>query len=85
MIGAYLSTEHAIVAIDGKRLETSFESLADSGTACHTVVPINAEVASISAMLNRLQQQGLSVQAFHDAAAFASKGPPDANKLQPLA
>lgn len=72
MIGAYLSTEHTIVAIDGKRVETSFESLADSGTACHTVVPINAEVASVSAMLNRLQQQGLSVQAFHDAAAFAS-------------
>jgi hypothetical protein len=52
MIGAYLGTDRAAIAIDGEASEASLESFAGMGAACHVVVPISFDAA-------RLRRAGL--------------------------
>lgn len=72
MIGAYLGSERVVTAADGTVSRSSLESFADSGTGCHVVIPVGVEVATLADTLTRLQQTGLEVQFFHDAAALAA-------------
>ena len=72
MIGAYLGTDNAVVAIDGNKCDGSLDSFAGSGSNYHAVVPISADVSAVAEILKKSLQLELSVQAFHDAAAFAA-------------
>ena len=72
MIGAYLGTDRAAIAIDGEASEASLESFAGMGAACHVVVPISFDVTAVADSLSRLRQLGFDVQAFHDVAAFGT-------------
>lgn len=72
MLGAYLGTDHVVVALDGQGSEASLESFAGMGTSCHVVVPIGFDVTSVANSLARMRQLGFDVQAFHDVAAFGA-------------
>ena len=74
MIGAYFGTETVSIAVDGATSGAPLDSFAKSGAACQVVVPISFDVTAVADSLARLQQLGLAVQTFHDAAAFSTAG-----------
>jgi hypothetical protein len=74
MIGAYFGTETVSTAVDGATSGAPLDSFAKSGAACQVIVPISFDVTAVADSLARLQQLGLAVQSFHDAAAFSTAG-----------
>ena len=72
MLGAYFASDRVFIAIDGEVTESSLESFAGTGAACHVVVPISSDVTAVADSLARLRQLGFDVQAFHDVAAFGA-------------
>lgn len=74
MIGAYFGTETVSIAVDGATSAEPLDSFAKTGAACQVVVPISFDVTVVADSLTRLQQLGLEVQTFHDAAAFSAAG-----------